>query len=150
MMSTFSQSQRLGGDPDQEPHRRLGRARLGDVRHLRGRLHRHVRDRQVGLPRPRGDLSRSRSASSPRRPRRPIPVDYSHFNIMGTAVGAHGIEADSDKAIFPAVNLEVALRPRQGHQVPLPVDHPGHRLDRTSPRTTGRGWPSARPWPAPA
>jgi len=35
------------------------------------------------------------------------PVDYSHFNIMGTAVGAHGIEADSDKAIFPAVNLEV-------------------------------------------
>ena len=37
------------------------------------------------------------------------PVDYSHFNIMGTAVGAHGIEADSDKAIFPAVNLEVAV-----------------------------------------
>ncbi len=28
------------------------------------------------------------------------PVDYSHFNIMRTAVGAHGIEADSDKAIF--------------------------------------------------
>ena len=37
------------------------------------------------------------------------PIDYSHFNIMGTAVGAHGIEADSDKAIFPAVNLEVAF-----------------------------------------
>jgi hypothetical protein len=35
------------------------------------------------------------------------PVDYSHFNVMGTAVGAHGIEADSDKAIFPSVNLEV-------------------------------------------
>jgi glutamate synthase domain-containing protein 2 len=35
------------------------------------------------------------------------PVDYSHFNIMGTAVGAQGIEADSDKAIFPNVNLEV-------------------------------------------
>ena len=35
------------------------------------------------------------------------PVDYSHFNIMGTAVGTHGIEADSDKAIFPAVDLEV-------------------------------------------
>lgn len=39
------------------------------------------------------------------------PVDYSHFNIMGTAVGAFGIEADSDKAIFPAVDLEV----RFGH-----------------------------------
>ena len=37
------------------------------------------------------------------------PVDYSHFNIMGTAVGAYGIEADSDKAIFPAVDLEVLL-----------------------------------------
>ena len=37
------------------------------------------------------------------------PVDYSHFNIMGTVVGAYGIEANSDKAIFPAVNLEVAI-----------------------------------------
>jgi glutamate synthase domain-containing protein 2 len=37
------------------------------------------------------------------------PVDYSHFNIMGTAVGAHGVEADSDKAIFPAVSLEVVF-----------------------------------------
>jgi len=37
------------------------------------------------------------------------PVDYSHFNIMGTVVGAHGIPADSDKAIFPAVDLEVTL-----------------------------------------
>ena len=40
------------------------------------------------------------------------PVDYSHFNIMGTAAGAHGIEADSDKAIFPAVKLEVVF----GHE----------------------------------
>ena len=37
------------------------------------------------------------------------PVDYSHFNIMGTVVGAHGIEADSDRAIFPSVNLEVII-----------------------------------------
>ena len=28
------------------------------------------------------------------------PVDYSHFNIMGTIVGAYGIEADSDKGII--------------------------------------------------
>jgi hypothetical protein len=34
------------------------------------------------------------------------PVDLSHFNIMGTAVGAKGIAEDSDKAIFPNVNLE--------------------------------------------
>jgi len=37
------------------------------------------------------------------------PVDYSYFNIMGTAAGAHGIEADSDKAVFPAVDLEVTF-----------------------------------------
>ena len=48
------------------------------------------------------------------------PVDYSHFNIMGTAVGAHGIEADSDKAIFPAVNLEVVL----GHDNGLKFRYP--------------------------
>ena len=48
------------------------------------------------------------------------PVDYSHFNIMGTAAGAHGIEADSDKAIFPAVNLEVAI----GHDKGLKFRHP--------------------------
>ncbi len=48
------------------------------------------------------------------------PVDYSHFNIMGTAVGAHGIEADSDKAIFPAVNLEVSI----GHDKGLKFKYP--------------------------
>jgi glutamate synthase domain-containing protein 2 len=48
------------------------------------------------------------------------PVDYSHFNIMGTAVGAHGIEADSDKAIFPAVNLEVTF----GHDGGLKFRYP--------------------------
>ena len=37
------------------------------------------------------------------------PLDLSHFNIMGTAVGAIGIEADSDKAIFPNVNIETKL-----------------------------------------
>jgi len=48
------------------------------------------------------------------------PVDYSHFNIMGTAAGAFGIEADSDKAIFPAVNLEVAIGHDKGIKFRLP------------------------------
>ena len=48
------------------------------------------------------------------------PVDYSHFSIMGTAVGAHGIEADSDKAIFPSVNLEVAV----GHDRKIKFRYP--------------------------
>ena len=37
------------------------------------------------------------------------PVDMSYFNIMGTAVGAQGIEEDSDKAIFPNVNIETKI-----------------------------------------
>jgi len=53
------------------------------------------------------------------------PVDYSHFNIMGTAVGAHGIEADSDKAIFPAVSLEVQLGHDKGIKFRLPWIIPG-------------------------
>jgi len=50
------------------------------------------------------------------------PVDYSHFNIMGTAVGAHGIEADSDKAVFPAVDLEVKF----GHDNGIKYRYPWH------------------------
>ena len=53
------------------------------------------------------------------------PVDYSHFNIMGTAVGAHGIEADSDKAIFPAVKLEVAFGHDKGMKFRYPWIIPG-------------------------
>ena len=37
------------------------------------------------------------------------PVDLSDFTIMGTAVGAHGVAADSDKATFPKVTIETAL-----------------------------------------
>jgi glutamate synthase domain-containing protein 2 len=53
------------------------------------------------------------------------PVDYSHFNIMGTAVGAHGIEADSDKAIFPAVSLEVRFGHDKGIKFRYPWIIPG-------------------------
>ena len=53
------------------------------------------------------------------------PVDYSHCNIMGTSVGAHGIEADSDKAVFPAVNLEVAFGQDGGVKYRYPWHIPG-------------------------
>jgi hypothetical protein len=53
------------------------------------------------------------------------PVDYSHFNIMGTAAGAHGIQADSDKAIFPAVDLEVHIGHDQGLKFRYPWIIPG-------------------------
>jgi hypothetical protein len=53
------------------------------------------------------------------------PIDLSHFNIMGTAVGAVGIEADSDKAIFPNVSLESCLGRDSGIKLRLPLIIPG-------------------------
>jgi hypothetical protein len=70
------------------------------------------RGHEVIYPQPFGVITTAAEKS--------YPVDYSHFNIMGTAVGAHGIEADSDKAIFPAVNLEV----RFGHDNGLKFRYP--------------------------
>ncbi len=49
------------------------------------------------------------------------PVDYSHFTILGTAVGAHGIEADSDKAVFPNVSIEQKFGHDKGIKVRLPI-----------------------------
>ncbi len=53
------------------------------------------------------------------------PVDYSHLSIMGTAVGAVGIEADSDKAIFPNVRLETRMGRDGGIKLKLPFVVPG-------------------------
>ncbi len=53
------------------------------------------------------------------------PVDYSHFNIMGTASGAHGIEEDSDKAIFTSVNLEARIGKNKDLKSRLPLIIPG-------------------------
>lgn len=49
------------------------------------------------------------------------PVDLSHFSILGTIVGAHGIEADSEKAIFSNVNLERKYGRDGGIKVRLPI-----------------------------
>jgi glutamate synthase domain-containing protein 2 len=48
------------------------------------------------------------------------PVDLSHFTILGRATGAWGIEADSDKALFPNVNLEVRWGREPGLRSKLP------------------------------
>src|SRR5512137_1121953 len=54
-----------------------------------------------------------------------FPVDYSHFNIMGTAACTHGIAEDSDKAIFPAVDLEVRFGHDNAIKFRLPWIIPG-------------------------
>jgi glutamate synthase domain-containing protein 2 len=70
------------------------------------------RGHEVVYPQPFGVITTAAEKS--------YPVDYSHFNIMGTAAGAYGVEADSDKAIFPAVKLEVRI----GHDKGLKFRYP--------------------------
>ncbi len=49
------------------------------------------------------------------------PVDYTHLNIQGTCVGAVGIAADSDKAIFPAVSTETEVGNKHKVKLSMPV-----------------------------
>ena len=53
------------------------------------------------------------------------PVDLSHFNILGSCRGAHGVELDPDKAIFPKVNLEQKIGHDKGIKFKLPFVIPG-------------------------
>lgn len=56
------------------------------------------RGRELLYPTPFGDITAGADKD--------YPVDYSHLNIMGYAIGAEGIEADPDHAIFPKVSTE--------------------------------------------
>ncbi len=49
------------------------------------------------------------------------PVDFSHFNIQGTCVGAIGIEADPGKAIFPAVDVTTEIGYKDKIKLKFPV-----------------------------
>lgn len=71
-----------------------------------------VRGAEVIYPQPFGAIT---AASQ-----KDYPIDFSHFNIMGSAVGAYGIKADSDHAIFPNVHLEVRL----GHDKKIKLRYP--------------------------
>ncbi len=48
------------------------------------------------------------------------PVDLGHFTILGRCAGAWGMEQDSNRALFPAVDLEVALGRDNGIRYKLP------------------------------
>jgi glutamate synthase domain-containing protein 2 len=48
------------------------------------------------------------------------PVDLSHFTILGRAAGAWGIEEDSNRALFPAVDLESTIGADNGIRYKLP------------------------------
>ena len=49
------------------------------------------------------------------------PVDYSHFNIQGTCVGAVGVPADSDHATFPVVDISTSVGSEE--RIPLRVPY---------------------------
>jgi len=48
------------------------------------------------------------------------PIDLSHFSIMGTAKGAYGVAADSDKATFEKVTTEAAIGAKKDIKLKLP------------------------------
>ena len=53
------------------------------------------------------------------------PVDLSHFNVMGSAVGAVGVPADSEHAVFTNVNLETTIGDKNPLKLKLPIVIPG-------------------------
>ena len=53
------------------------------------------------------------------------PVNFTHFSILGTVIGAKGIEATSDKALFTNVNLERKIGKDKGIKLKLPFVIPG-------------------------
>ncbi len=60
-----------------------------------------LRGREIIYPQPFGKVMAGSEKD--------YPVDFSHFNIQGTCVGAVGIEADPDKALFSAVDISTEI-----------------------------------------
>ncbi|MCM8810673.1 MAG: FMN-binding glutamate synthase family protein [Candidatus Omnitrophica bacterium] len=65
-----------------------------------------IRGREYIYPKPYGKVTAAGQKD--------YPVDFSHFNIVGTAVGAYGIEANPDVATFPNVNIETVISNSNG------------------------------------
>ncbi|OGQ94301.1 MAG: glutamate synthase [Deltaproteobacteria bacterium RIFOXYD12_FULL_57_12] len=72
-----------------------------------------IKGREVLYPMPFGKITAGSEKD--------YPVDFSHFNIQGTAVGAKGIEADPDKATFPAVDTTTKLGADGSIKLDFPV-----------------------------
>jgi len=72
-----------------------------------------LKGREVIYPQPFGKVTSGAEKD--------YPVDFSHFNIQGTCVGAVGLEADSDKAVFPAVDCTTYLGADGSLKLDFPV-----------------------------
>ncbi len=79
-----------------------------------------IRGPEVIYPQPFGNVT---AASQ-----KDYPIHWGDFTILGTAVGAKGIQADSDHAIFPNADTEIRLGARDGKKgirCNLPITIPG-------------------------
>jgi hypothetical protein len=71
------------------------------------------------------------------------PVDYSHLNIMGYALGAKGIESDPDKATFPNVDTETEYGVNDKVKMKVPIFTGALGSTDTlpsAPRSAGSAW----------
>jgi glutamate synthase domain-containing protein 2 len=71
------------------------------------------RGRELLYPSPFGEITAGSDKD--------YPVDYSHLNIMGYALGAKGIAANPDQATFPAVNTDTAFGAEKKVKMKIPV-----------------------------
>ena len=71
------------------------------------------RGRELLYPQPFGSITAGADKD--------YPVDYSHLNVMGYALGAKGVEADPDKATFPAVNTETSFGVDEKIKMKVPI-----------------------------
>jgi glutamate synthase domain-containing protein 2 len=76
-------------------------------------FHSTFRGRELLYPGPFGTITAGADKN--------YPVDYSHLNIMGYALGAEGVEADPDHATFPAVNTETAFGVKDKVKMKIPI-----------------------------
>lgn len=60
-----------------------------------------LRGREILYPQPYGRITAGSE--------KVYPIDFSHFNIQGSCVGAYGTAADSDKAVFQSVNISAKV-----------------------------------------
>ncbi len=71
------------------------------------------RGRELLYPQPFGSITAGADKD--------YPVDYSHLNIMGYALGAKGVAPDPDQATFPAVDTETEFGVADKVKMKVPI-----------------------------
>jgi len=72
-----------------------------------------VKGRQTIYPQPYGKITAGADKD--------YPIDFSHFNIQGTCVGAVGVPAHPDQALFPVVDCTTKLGAEGSLELDFPI-----------------------------